>query len=309
MPVTYRSSKKTGSTAEATIKPRGMPRFQGLTVASAAVRFFTAAGLLSLAALFAVIFGGLFYSASKIGFGAVFSAFAAEWAPTAEKYGIMPMITGTLLTALLATLYAIPLSFGIISCIWIYNNAFSRFLRTVVRFMSGIPTVNYAFGGLIILIPVIRHFGGGSGYNVLAVSVVLCLLILPTMTLTADSALHSFINSPENPMLAAASLGMKRDKSFLYIALYARGKWLFTGVLLAFSRALGDTLIALMLSGNSPVFPRGMFSSTRTLSGHINLLTATEITSHVEFILFLSGFLLFIAALSVNLVTRALRGK
>ena len=276
---------------------------------SVIVCFFTAAGLISIAALFVVIFGGLFYSASKIGFVSAFFALGAEWTPSDGKYGILPMIAGTLLTALLATLYAIPLSFGIISCIWIYDNAFSRFLRGLLRFMSGIPTVNYAFCGMLILIPVIRYFGGGNGYNVLAVSTVLCLLILPTMTLTADSALHSFVKSPENPMLTAASLGMKREKSFLYITLYARRKWLFTGVLLAFSRALGDTLIALMCSGNAPLLPDGLFSSVRTLSGHISLLTATEITPHVEFTFFLSGFLLFIAALSASFITRILRGK
>ena len=274
-----------------------------------AVYFFAVAGLLSVAALFAAVLGGLFYSVWKIGFGAALSAFSAEWAPADGKYGIVPMIAGTTLTAVLATLCAIPLSFGIISCVWIYNNRFSRFLRGLLRFMSGIPTVIYAFCGLFILIPVIRSAHGGSGYSILAVSVVLCILILPTMTLTADSALHTFIKNPENPMLTAASLGINRDKSFLYIALYARRKWLFTGALLAFSRALGDTLIALMLSGNAPVLPEGLFSSVRTLSAHINLLTAAEITPQAEFTFFLSGFLLFVAALSVNFITRALRGR
>lgn len=276
---------------------------------AAAVYIFTAAGLISIAALFTVVLGGLVYSASEIGFDAALSAFTIEWSPPDGKYGILPMIAGTAVTAVIATLGAIPLSFGIISFIWIYDNVLSRFMRGLLRFMSGIPTVVYAFCGVFILIPFARDMWGGSGYNILTVSAVLCLLILPTMTLVADSALSSFIKSPENPMLAAASLGMKREKSFLYVAVYAQRKWLLTGVLLAFSRALGDTMVALMLSGNTPVMPGGMLSSVRTLSGHINLLTATEISPQVEFTLFLSGFLLFAAALSVSFVTRSLRGK
>jgi len=275
--------------------------------AAAAMFFFTVTGLLSAAVFFAVVLFGLFYCVSKIGLDASLSVFAAEWIPADSKYGILPMISGTVVTALLAVLFAAPLSLGIITCIWVYKNAFSSFLRGLLRFMSGIPTVVYAFCGLFILVPLFRSMYGGSGFSIFTVSAVLCLLILPIMTLTADSALHSFIKSPENPMLTADSLGIKRDKSFLYLALYAQRKLLLTGVLLAFGRAMGDTLIALMLSGNAPVMPDGVLSSVRTLSGHISLLTAAEITPQAEFTLFLSGFLLFVSALFVSFITRALR--
>ncbi|MDR0453225.1 MAG: ABC transporter permease subunit [Deferribacteraceae bacterium] len=276
---------------------------------AAAVYLFTSLGFLSIAALFAVIISGFFYSISKIGLGAAISSFTFEWIPEGGKYGILPMIAGTSLIALIAVLFAVPLSFGIVTSVWIYNNAFSAFLRGLLRFMSGIPTVVYAFCGIIVIIPIFRSVSGGSGYNIITVSAALCFLILPTMTLTADSALHSFINSPENPVLTADSLGIKREKSFIYMVMYAQKKLLFTGALLAFGRAAGDTLIVLMLSGNAPVMPGGLFSSVRTLSGHISLLTAAEITPQAEFTLFLSGFLLFILALFLNFIVRTLRGR
>lgn len=277
--------------------------------AGTAVRLSAALAFICGGLLLAVITGGLFYSAVRAGSGPVLSAFGTVWAPESGSFGILPMAAGSLLTALLATAAAIPLCFGLLSCMWLNENTVGRALRGLMRFMSGIPTVVYAFCGLFILVPVIRSAGAGAGYGILTVSVVLCLLILPTMTILADSALSRLSGGPEGLEITAAALGVSRERAFLYVVLPAGGKALISAVLLSFSRALGDTMAALMLSGNSPVFPESLTSSARTLSGHISLLTATEITPGIEFTLFLSGFLLFFMALLLSMAVMKLRSS
>jgi phosphate transport system permease protein len=270
------------------------------------IYLFSILGVLSVACLSIAIVGGLLYSAARIDLGGVLSAFSLSWNPPQGEYGVIPMIFGTLSAAVLATIIAIPLSFGIIISIWASN---CSFMRWILRFMTGIPTVVYSFCGLFILVPICRTLFVGSGYNILSVAAVLSILILPTMTIIADSALYPLLNKPETLRLTAESLGLNREKTLLHIALYIKRKWLLTGVLLSFSRALGDTIIALMISGNTPVMPDGLFSTMRTLSAHISLLTASEITPQIEFTMFLAGFLLFSAALAVSLLAKRLRGE
>jgi phosphate transport system permease protein len=255
--------------------------------------------------LLAVIIIGLVYSGIRAGSASVLSAFSSTWSPESGVYGIVPMMAGSLLTAILATAAAIPLSFGILSCMWLYDNAISHSLRALLRFMSGIPTVLYAFCGLFILVPFIRNAGMGAGYGILTVSIVLCLLILPTMTILADAALAQLGGLD----ITAAALGISREKAFLHVAIPARRKALLSALLLSFSRALGDTMVALMLAGNSAIMPEGLFASVRTLSSHISLLTATEITAGIEFTMFLAGFLLFLMALLLSVVAHRLRAQ
>ncbi len=271
------------------------------------MRLFTILGLFCASLLFLTLVAGLVYSSVKAGPDAVLSAFGAVWDPQGGRYGLMPMAAGSLLTASLATLAAIPLSFGILSFMWVFDNAAGRFMRGLVRFMSGIPTVVYGFCGLFLLVPLFRSVWGGGGFSIITVSAVLCIVVLPTMTVVADSALSPLLSGSRGLMLTAASLGVSREKAFLHIALATQKKILVTAVLLTFSRALGDTLIALMLSGNTPVMPDGFLSSVRTLSAHISLLTATEITPGIEFTLFFSGSLLSAAALGLSFAARRLR--
>ena len=276
--------------------------------ASFLIRFFALCAAIALAALFISITAGLLYCAWRAGAGAL-KAFGPIWNPANGLYGILPMVAGSFITAFMAVGLAFPLSCGILAFIWVYDNRLSHLLRDLLRFMSGIPTVVYGFFGLFLLIPFLRALSGTSGYGVFAVSLILALLVLPVMTITADSALSSALKGSENPMLTASALGLRREQAFLYIVLATQKKALLMGLLLAFSRALGDTLVALMLAGNAPVFPSGLFSSVRTLSGHISLLTATEITPQTEFTLFLSGFILFSAAFVISLITAKIQRR
>jgi phosphate transport system permease protein len=278
-----------------------------MRVKAAAVHILAAIGCACVIALFAVITLSLVASAVKVGrngggtgFDAMRMAFAIRWAPAEGLYGITPMLVGTFFVAILATALAVVPSLGISYFLWAKDTRASAALRSLLRFMSGVPTVVYGVCGVFVLIPMFRRVWGGSGYNAAIVALLLALLILPTITLMLDSALAN----RRQLMVCAASLGLSPEQTFIHVALSAQKKQALSAVLLGFSRALGDTLIALMLSGNTPVMPGGLFTSLRTLSGHISLLTATEIDAHIEFTLFLSGVVLFTAALGVSVVSR-----
>ena len=177
-----------------------------------------------------------------------------------------------------------------------------------MRFMVSIPTVVYGFCAVILLVPLMREGFAGTGLHLLTSSLVLALLILPTMTLVFDTALQQ-LGSDKNLLLATAALGLNRRQYFWLIAIPAQKRWFMVAVLLAMGRALGDTMIPLMLSGNAPVWPEGPLSSFRTLATHIGLLTATEITPNIELTLYLAGTLLLLTSTGANICGRFLGGR
>lgn len=272
-----------------------------------AIYLLTGVGLLGSTLLFAAIGAGLIYSLARAGVEIIPAVFSLTWNPAQGAYGLLPMISSSLLVALAALFLSLPLGFGLLWSIWVYDNAFSLFLRNLLRFMAGIPTVVYGLCGLFLLVPLMRDMGAGNGFSLASVALVLSILILPSLVLTIDSAIYSLMKRPENITLTAGALGLGRDKAFLYIALKACRRQIAAGAVLAFGRALGDTLIALMISGNAPVMPDGLFSSLRVLPAHINLLSAVEIDANIEFTLFLSGFMLMAAAVGMSLFSRVLQ--
>ncbi|MDR1045049.1 MAG: hypothetical protein LBP33_08030 [Candidatus Adiutrix sp.] len=269
-----------------------------------AIYFFSGVGLIGSTLLFAAILAGLVHTLGQTGPDILPAVFSLTWNPAQGAYGLLPMISSSIMVALLALVMALPTGFGLLWSIWVYDNRYSLFLRNLLRFMAGIPTVVYGLCGLFILVPFMRGLGAGNGFSLASVSLVLSVLILPPLVLTADSAVHNLMKRPETLTLNAGALGLGRDKAFLYIAVHACRRQIAAGLVLAFGRALGDTLIALMISGNAPVMPKGLFSSLRVLPAHINLLTAVEIDANIELTLFLSGFLLMTAAVGMSLLSR-----
>ena len=267
-----------------------------------------------LGSVVAVLVAGVVLSGWGTGWAGILAAFGPEWNPQHGQFGILPMLAGSFLMASLATLLAIPLCLGLMGFLWGEPSCrSSRLLRTpvrfLVRFMVSIPTVVYGFCAVILLVPLMRSAFTGTGMHVLSTCLVLALLILPTMTLVLDNALRQQLGSPQRLALAATALGLTRSQTFWLIALPSQKRWLGTGVLLAFGRALGDTILPLMLSGNAPVLPRGALSSVRTLATHISLLTATEITPQVELTLYLAGGLLLLCSAGVALCGKIVQQK
>jgi phosphate transport system permease protein len=229
-----------------------------------------------------------------------------QWLPHEGLYGIGPMIFGTVWIALLAIALSLPLSLG--SAFVMTSLGGPRLRKTLyamVQFMTGIPTVIYGFVGIFLLVPLVRGVLGGAGMSVLAAGIMLAVMISPTMILFFSDSL---LGVDPTYVQAAKALGADRVQRLLYIMLPKALGGMTTGLILALGRALGDTLIALMLAGNAIGAPETLLDPARTLTAHIALVKAADYDSLEFRSIFACGIALYlfttIAVISIRLLSR-----
>ena len=237
---------------------------------------------------------------------AFFSVWAGRWAPYEGLYGIAPMISGTLWIALLATALSLPLSLGAAFVMTSLGRPrLRKVLNAMIRFMTGIPTVIYGFVGIFLLVPLVRDVLGGAGMSVLAAGIMLAIMISPTMILFFSDSLLAV---DPTYVLAAKAIGADRVQRLLYVMLPGALGGMTTGLVLALGRALGDTLIALMLAGNAVGAPEGLLDPARTLTGHIALVKAADYDSLEFRSIFACGIALYlfttVAVIAIRLLGR-----
>lgn len=237
--------------------------------------------------------------------GGFFQLLLTSWNPYQGDYGIYPMIVGTGAISFLGLLFAFPLSLGTSFLVAnIAPKAVSRVLRRIVELMTGIPTVIYGFVGIFLLVPIVRElFQQGAGMCILTASLVLGIMITPTMTLFFCD---SFDRIPRSYLDAADALGASRVQKLLYVMLPAARKGMVNGVILALGRAVGDTLIALMLAGNSVRVPESVLEPARTLTAHIALVIAADYESPEFRSVFTCGVVLYLFTMAVTFLVRYL---
>lgn len=259
--------------------------------------FLTAAvfsGLLTVA-LFCFLF---FFGLPLLQSGELTDLLFSSWAPNKGLYGIYPMLTTSLTLAILSMLISFPVSLG---CSFIITSLapvrLRRVLLTVIRVMTGIPTIVYSFAALFLLVPLMRNLiGHGSGMSILTAAPVLALVIAPTMILFF---VGSFNKVSSSFTFAVDALGGSEIQKLLYVIVPQAWPGIVNGVLLGFGRAMGDTMVSLMLAGNSTAVPESMTESARTLTAHIALVMAFDFDS-MEF------KSIFVCGLSLYLLTAAL---
>jgi phosphate transport system permease protein len=158
----------------------------------------------------------------------------------------------------------------------------------------------------MLLVPLVREgFGRGSGFCILSATLVLSVLILPTIVLLVHAQMRS-VRAQTRPTCAALGLAARQEVLLVTLPLTVRG--IVTAGILGFGRAIGDTMIALMVAGNAPQTPTSMFDSIRTLTAHIALVVATDSQSAMYRSIFAAGIILFIITAVVNLSARRLAG-
>lgn len=220
------------------------------------------------------------------------------------------MVVGSLSLALPAALLAWPLALGLCALLvtggrpgggaWPRRGHLA--LRLMVRFMTAVPTVVYGFVAIFLLAPLMRSlWGGGSGLGLVTACLTLTLLIMPTMVLLMEAGLH---DRYDRLRLDAAALGFSRLRTFAVWTLPNAVPALISALLLGFGRALGDTLIALMLSGNAPQAPSSLAGPFRALTAHMALVTANEAGGAAYDSLFAAGAILMCVSCGVSLALR-----
>lgn len=214
-----------------------------------------------------------------------------SWHPLSGRFNLAPMLVATALTSLGAMLIAAPLGLGsaVFACFFAPPR-WARWHRRLVELLAGIPSVVYGLWGLVVLVPILAPLGG-SGQGLLTATLILALMILPTVALTAEAALTGV---PRDVIQHAAALGLGRWAIARRVAIPAASGGIGTGLMLAAARAVGETMAVLMVAGNVVEMPRSIVDPVRTLTANIALEMGYATADHRS-VLFVSGLLLMLA--------------
>lgn len=230
----------------------------------------------------------------------------AQWKPGNDLYGIFPMIVGSLYVTAGALILGVPVA--ILTAIFLARfcpTRLYRVLKPAVNLMAGIPSVVYGFFGLVVLVPMVRALFGGNGNSILTASVLLAMMILPTIIGVAESALRAVPSSYYEGSLA---LGASHERSVFFAVLPAAKSGVMAGVVLGVGRAVGETMAVIMVAGNQPRIPDSILKGVRTLTTNIVMDMGYAVGLHRE-ALIATGAVLFVFILIINLLFSLLKRR
>ncbi|WP_048191413.1 phosphate ABC transporter permease subunit PstC [Methanobacterium sp. SMA-27] len=193
--------------------------------------------------------------------------FGSTWDPSSGDYGVLPMIVGSLGITGLALLFAVPLS--LLCAIFMAEIApktMRKILKPVIETLAGIPSVVYGFFGLIVLVPIMRVQFGGTGFSMLTASIILTVMILPTIISVSEDALRSIPHEYKEASLAVGATHWQTIKNVIFPAAIPG---IITAIILGMGRAIGETLAVIMVAGNVAQFPNSIFDPVRALTSNI----------------------------------------
>ncbi|MDR1205136.1 MAG: phosphate ABC transporter permease subunit PstC [Peptococcaceae bacterium] len=270
--------------------------------------FFAAAATSILAVLLicAFLFANGIPAMGKIG---VFRfLLGTEWAPSdiPPAYGIFPMILGSLYITAGAVLLGVPL--GILTAVFLAAfcpEALHKILKPAVELLAGIPSVVYGFFGMGVIVPAVRLLLGGSGSSILAASILLGIMILPTVVTISETAVRAV---PGSYYEGALALGASHERGVFFIVLPAARSGVLASVILGIGRAVGETMAVIMVAGNQARAPRGILRGVRTLTANIVLEMGYAAELHRE-ALIATGVVLFIFIMMINLAFSMLKRR
>ena len=227
-----------------------------------------------------------------------------EWRPSQDIYGIFPMIVGSLYVTAGAILTGVPV--GILTAVFLVKYCPKKLyavLKPAVQLLAGIPSIIYGFFGLMVLVPAIQRLFDTSGKGVLTASLLLGMMILPTVINTSEAALRAV---PASYSEGALALGATREQSMIRVMLPAAGSGILSGVVLGIGRAIGETMAVVMIAGNQAILPDSILSGTRTLTANIVLEMAYAAQLH-RGALIATAVVLFVFILLINLSFSAIK--
>ena len=221
------------------------------------------------------------------------------WKPLEGHFGIFPMIVGSIIVTAGAIILGVPV--GIMTAIFMARfcpACFYPVMRHGVNLLAGIPSVVYGFFGLTAIVPVIRTVFGGSGTSILAASIVLAIMILPTIVSVSETSLRAV---PSLYFEGSLALGACKERSVFFAELPAAKSGIVAGVILGVGRAVGETMAVIMVAGNQAVLPHGLTKGIRTLTANIVLEMGYAAGLHRE-ALIATAVVLFFFILVINFI-------
>ena len=271
---------------------------------------FMASALLAVISLLLII-GFVFYKGLTpfIAKGYSFIDFitGTTWVPSANKFGILPMIVASIISTIGALLIGAPI--GILTAVFIAEVAPKKVAKVIcsgVDLLAGIPSVLYGLFGLALIVPTMQDlFNLPKGQSLLAVIIVLSIMMLPTIISVSQTAIKAVPNAYREGSLA---LGASKIETIFKVVLPAAKSGILAAVVLGTGRALGETMAVMLVAGNSPVIPNSIMDSVRPLTTNIALEMGYAFGTHQE-MLFATGVVLFAFILILNLLLNKLSNK
>lgn len=232
--------------------------------------------------------------------------FGLKWKPSIDLYGIFPMIVGSITVTLGALILGVPL--GLFTAVFLARycpKQLYNFFESGVKLLAGIPSVVYGFFGLTVIVPAIRNTFGGNGTSILAASIVLAIMILPTIISVSESSIRAV---PSLYFEGSLALGACKERSIFLVELKAAKSGIMAGIILGVGRAVGETMAVIMVAGNQATLPRSLVKGIRTLTANIVLEMGYAADLHRD-ALIATSVILFIFILIINLCFSLLKEK
>ena len=230
--------------------------------------------------------------------------FGMEWYPTYDppSFGIFPLIVGSFLVTLMATMIAVPL--GVLAAIYISEIApqnIKTILKSVIELLAGLPSVVLGFFGMVIVAPWMQEtFDLPTGLNIVNASIILALMAIPTISSISEDALYAV---PREFKEASYALGATKFETIARVILPSALSGISTAVMLGMARAIGETMVVLMVAGGAAAIPESLFDSVRPMPASIAAeMGETPFRSLHYQALFAIGIILFCLTLAFNLI-------
>lgn len=279
--------------------------------------FFIAAcaSVLAVALICIFLFANGLPAMKEIGFGGFLRG--ELWKPKNDIYGIFPMIIGSLYVTAGAIIIGVPV--GIMTAVFMAFYCPKKIykpLKTATELLAGIPSVVYGFFGLVVLVPVIRQLGrtlkemgvlrsGGNGSSILTASLLLGMMILPTIIGLTESSLRAV---PVQYYEGAVALGATHERAIFRVIIPAAKSGVVAAIVLGVGRAIGETMAVIMVAGNQARMPAGIFKGIRTLTANIVIEMGYAAGLHRE-ALIATGVVLFVFILIINFSVALMNGR
>lgn len=230
-----------------------------------------------------------------------------NWRPTASQpeFGIMPMIVGSLIVTGGAILIGVPI--GVLTAVYMVfycPKRYYRYAKSAINLMAAIPSIVYGFFALQIFVPFFRIMGR-SGMNMVTASLLLGIMILPTIIGLSESAIR---NVPKSYYQGAIGLGTTHERAILTVVVPAAKNGILSAIILGIGRAIGETMAVILVAGNQPRIPTELNQGVRTLTTNIVMEMAYATGQHRE-ALIATAVVLFVFILIINLFFTRVKNK
>ncbi len=232
--------------------------------------------------------------------------FGMKWAPGQGAYGIFPMIVGSVSVTIGAAILGVPIAL----CCSIFLSEFApatlrNIFRPAIQLLAGIPSVVYGFWGVLFIVPLIRNHLGGPGLSILAGSIILAIMILPTIISITEVSLLAL---PRHYKDGALALGLTQWQTIRSLLLPAAKSGIVAAIILGIGRAIGETMAVIMVLGNAVALPESVLDPVRTLTTNIGIEMGYASGEHQQ-ALFATGIVLFIIIMILNATAQYITRK